>query len=79
MCAARLGDLHGEVADAARGRVNQYALARLDVGDIDQGLPRGEPGEPQTGRLDVGQPGGLASEVPRRCRDVLCVGAGRPR
>src|SRR5690606_1138161 len=73
--APRLRDLDREVPDPARGGVHEDALPRLHVGDVDQALPRGEPGERQAGRLDLGQARGAAGEVARRRRHELRVGA----
>jgi hypothetical protein len=77
--APRLGDLRGDVADAAGGRVDQHPLAGSDAGGVDQRLPRGERHERQRGRVGERQAGRLADEVPRRRRDVLGVRAGLTR
>jgi hypothetical protein len=39
MSAARLGDLHREVADAAGGAVDEDALAFLDIRRVNERLP----------------------------------------
>src|SRR3954451_4365420 len=54
--AARLRDLHGEVPDAARGGVDEDALALAAPGGVDKLLPGGEGGERQRGRLDRAEP-----------------------
>ena len=78
--AARLGDLHGEVADAAGGGVDQHPLPRPDVGGVDQGLPGGERGQRQRGRPATwSRPAGLRGEGAGGAGDVLGVGAGAVR
>ena len=66
--AARLGDLHGEVADPAAGGVDQDPVPLPHLGDVDQRLPGGETGERQAARLLVGEPVGGAGELSRRAR-----------
>jgi hypothetical protein len=39
-----LGDLHGEVTDAAGGGMDQHALAGTHSCRVDQCLPRSKPG-----------------------------------
>ena len=56
----RLGDLDGEVADAARGRVDEHPLARLDVERLDEALVGGHAGQRERRRLLEGEAGRLA-------------------
>lgn len=77
--AARLRDLHGQVADAARRAVDENTLSRPDVRDADQRLPRGQPGERESGGFDVGEALGLADEVSRWGDHVVRVCGGLPR
>ena len=51
--AARAGELHGEPADAARGTVDQHALARGEPAVVEQPLPGGERGQRDRGALGV--------------------------
>ncbi len=72
--AARLRDLHGEMADATCGSQHEHALSGLNVGRLDQRLPRRQPGERKRGGLDVGEPLGYAGELARGRSHVLRVG-----
>src|SRR6516165_10858665 len=69
--AERLGDLHGERADATGRAVDQYPLPRLQVRLVAHGLQRGEAGDGDGGSLLEGQPGGLGREVFRLAVHVL--------
>jgi hypothetical protein len=65
------------VADPAAGRVHQHSLARLHAGDADQRLPGREPGQRQSRRLGVAEPGRLAGQLARWRGHVFGVGAAR--
>src|SRR5262249_49505963 len=41
--AAGFGDLYGQVTNAAGRGVDEHALAGLDTGGVDEGLPPGQP------------------------------------
>ena len=75
--AASLGDLHGQVPDAASCPVDQHPLPGRELGGVDQALPGGEARQRQRGGLGMRQPGRLAGELAGRRRYVLRVGAGR--
>ena len=53
MRAGRAGELHREAADAARGTVDQHALARAEPAVVEQPLPGGERGQRDRGALGV--------------------------
>ena len=53
MGAARLGDLHGEMADAAGRGMDQRALSLLQAADLDEALPGGEAGQRQRACLHM--------------------------
>ena len=72
--AARLGDLHRQVPDAAGGGEDQHALSGLDVGRLDERLPGRQPGERQRAGLDVAEPVRDPRELARGRGDVLGVG-----
>jgi hypothetical protein len=50
-----LGELHGEMADAAGGACNQRCLPWFEAAAVEQRLPRGHPGHGQGRRLRVAQ------------------------
>jgi hypothetical protein len=60
--AAGLGDLDGEMADAAGRRVDEDTLPGLDIGGVDERLVGGQRGEWQGTGLDVVDAGGLGCE-----------------
>ena len=72
--AAGLGDLYGEMADAAGRRVDEDPLPGLDVGGVDQCLVGGESGERQGAGLDVVDTCRLAGEDAGGAGHVLGVG-----
>ena len=63
----RLGDLHGERADASTGTDDQDLLARLHGARIAQSLERGAPGQRKGGS-------GLEREIRRLRHEVALVG-----
>ena len=71
--AARLRDLHGEMAHATCGSQHEHALSGLNVGCLHQRLPRRQSGERERGGLDVGQPLGYAGKLARGRSHVLRV------
>lgn len=73
--AAGLGDLDGEMADAARGRVDEDALPGLDVGGVDECLVGGQGRERERAGLEVVDAGGLVDEGAGPAGHVLGVGA----
>ncbi|GGM59060.1 hypothetical protein GCM10007977_070740 [Dactylosporangium sucinum] len=77
MGALRLGQLYRQMTHATGRGMHQDAPAGPDVGDVDQGLPGGEAGEAQAGRLLVGQRGGLGREVAGGRGEVLRVAPRR--
>src|SRR5262249_46964711 len=54
-----VGDLDGGQADAARGRGDHERIARLQVGDVDQGSVAGQVLHPDRGRLLPRERGGV--------------------
>ncbi|GAA2371457.1 hypothetical protein GCM10010246_77240 [Streptomyces cuspidosporus] len=77
--AALLGDLYGEMTDTADRGMDQHPLPGPEAPGVDEGLPGGERGQRQSGRLDVVVPGGLGGERAGGAGDVLGVGAGPVR
>ena len=72
-----LGELDGDVAHAPGGGVDEQALARLEVGGLEQALPGGEGDEGQGRRPHVVDGGGLGRQVLGGGGHVLGVGAAR--
>lgn len=61
-----LGDLHGDLSDAARAAMDQYLLAGMDIGSIDQSFPGRDEHQGQGCRFTHAQCAGL-------WRDQLCI------
>ena len=57
--ASRLGDLHAEMPDSSGSGEDEHALAGLDFGRLDEGLPRRQPRERERRGLDVAQSSGV--------------------
>ena len=74
--AHRLGDLHGEGADAAAGARDEDLLAGPDAGYVAQRPEGGEPGHRHGRGLLEGEPRGLRHQLVRRGRRDLREGAG---
>jgi hypothetical protein len=70
----RLGQLHREGADPARGADDQHLLAGLDAAGVGQGLKSGAGGDRDHGRLLEGQVRRLAGELVLPDRGVLGEG-----
>ena len=73
--AARLGDLHRQVADAAGRRMDQHALARLQAAMADKALPGGQSGQRQCG-ADCGRCLRLRRDFIGRRRGEFRIGRG---
>ncbi|AIA08500.1 hypothetical protein DC74_8096 [Streptomyces noursei] len=67
------------MADAAGRGVDQHVLTGPESRGVDEGLPGGERGERQSGRLDVVDPGRLGREGAGGSGHVLGVGTGPVR
>jgi hypothetical protein len=69
------GELDGQVTDASGRGVHKDVLAGLDVGDVDQCLVGGGPGQRQRGRGQGVQPGRDRGQLGSPDGGVLGVGA----
>ena len=75
-CGAEVfGQLDGEGADAARAGVDQHLLSRLQLREIDQRLPGGEPHQRQRRRLHVIEARGLRRRGALAHQGILGDGA----
>jgi hypothetical protein len=72
-----LRDLHGERADAARGAVDQDALAGAQLPHATEALQGGEAGQREGGCLARGGDGGHGRQARRIDGDELCECPGR--
>ena len=75
--ADRLGDLHRDMADPARARIDQYGLAHLKRAFRNQRLPRGLPDQRQGRGFRVAEARGLRRDQIFMRHVVLGVGALR--
>ena len=74
-----LRELHRKMTNAARGRVDEHALARLDLADRDDAAPRGERGARHGGGLHRGEGARGAGDRDDGNREVLRITAAEPR
>lgn len=72
-------DLHRQMSDAARARMDEHALPRLDLAMHDQPLPNGQPGQRQRARLRIRHAIRDMHHLVRRGCDMACVGRRLPR
>ena len=74
---ARLGDLHGQVADAAGGGVDEHTRPGAELQRVDDGLPGGQPGQGHGARRHEVDAVGDALDLARGRGGELRVGVGR--
>ena len=77
MRATESRQLHGEHAYAARTAMNQNALARLQVGVVEQPLLRGQRPDGNRSRLNMGQAARFGRDVGRLSQAILGQGSVR--